>query len=127
MRFSLRLNNDLSVSDYIGLAQLAEEQGFDQIWVSNDLFYRSNLPILAAMALSTKRIEVGTGILNPYTINPAEIAMYASTMDELTGNRFNLGLAAGARDFLNWVGVEQQKPLAMIRRVGRSYSSTSVG
>lgn len=115
MRFSLRLNNDLPVADYIALAQLAEAEGFDQFWVSDDLFLRSALSILPAVAQATTRIEIGTGILNPYTINPAEIAMYAASMDELSGNRFNLGLAAGAADFLKWIGLEQTAPLATLR------------
>jgi len=115
MRFSLRLNNDLKISEYIALAQAAEAAGFDQLWVSNDLFLRSDLVILAAVACATQRIELGTGILNPYTINPAEIAMFAATMDELSGNRFNLGIAAGAGEFLKWVGIEQEKPLAATR------------
>ena len=115
MRFSLRLNNDLPVAEYITLAKAAEAVGFDQFWVSNDLFLRSALPILAAVAQQTERMEIGTCILNPYTIHPAEIAMAAATLDELSGNRFNLGLAAGAKDFLEWVGLEQTKPLAAIR------------
>jgi len=115
MRFSLRLNNDLPVAAYIALAQAAEAAGFNQFWVSNDLFLRSALPILAAVAQKTERIEIGTCILNPYTIHPSEIAMAAATLDELSGNRFNLGLAAGAKDFLAWVGLEQTKPLAAVR------------
>ena len=31
--------------------------------------------------------------------------MLAATLDELSEKRFNLGLAAGARDFLEWVGI----------------------
>ncbi len=115
MKFSLRLNNDLSPSAYIALAQAAEAAGFDQFWVSNDLFLRSDIPILTAVALATERIHVGTGILNPYTIHPAEMAMLAATMDEISGNRFLLGIAAGAGDFLDWVGLEQTRPLAAMR------------
>ena len=59
MKFSLRLNNDLSVSEYERLAQLAEEAGFDQFWVSNDLFLRSAPVILTAVAVATHRIEIG--------------------------------------------------------------------
>jgi 5,10-methylenetetrahydromethanopterin reductase len=127
MRFSLRLNNDLPVQDYVSLAQLAEDQGFDQFWVSDDLFLRSCLAILPVVAKSTSRIEVGTGILNPYTLHPAEIAMYASTMDELSGNRFNLGLAAGAGDFLRWVGLEQNSPLATMRETISSIRRLQAG
>jgi 5,10-methylenetetrahydromethanopterin reductase len=115
MKFSLRFNNDLPVSDYIALSQAAESAGFDQFWVSNDLFLRSAPVILTAIAQATTRLQVGSCILNPYTIHPAEIAMFAATMDELSGNRFNLGLAAGAGEFLKWVGIEQSKPLRMMR------------
>ena len=115
MRFSIRLNNDHTLAEYVAFAQAAEAAGFDQLWVSNDLFLRSAPVILAAVAQATTRLEFGTGILNPYTIHPAEIAMLAATLDELSGNRFNLGLAAGAGEFLKWVGIEQAAPLAAVR------------
>ena len=115
MRFSLRLNNDLGVSEYMRLARAAERVGFDQIWISDDLFLRSAPVILSAVATATERIQIGTGILNPYTIHPSEIAMLAATLDELSGGRFNLGLAAGAADFLKWVGVEHDRPLTAMR------------
>ena len=110
MKFSLRLNTDRPVADYIALAQAAERAGFDQFWVSNDLFLRSAVVILTAVAQATSRIEIGTCILNPYTIHPAEIAMMAATLDEVSGQRFNLGLSSGADDFLGWVGVLPDKP-----------------
>lgn len=115
MRFSLRLNNDLPLPQYVALAQAAERAGFHQFWVSNDLFLRSAPVILAAVAQATSHIQFGSCILNPYTIHPAEIAMLAATLDELSGNRFNLGLAAGAGEFLKWVGIEQRQPLTLMR------------
>jgi 5,10-methylenetetrahydromethanopterin reductase len=115
MRFSIRLNNDLTIPEYVALAQAAEKFGFNQFWVSHDLFFRSAPVILAALAQATTRIEIGTCVLNPYTLNPAEIAMLAATLDELSGNRFHLGLAAGARDFLEWVGIAQNHPLDAMR------------
>src|SRR5947207_14414029 len=105
MRFSIRLNNDLAVDEYIALAQTAEAVGFDQFWVSDDLFLRSAPVILTAVAAETRTIEVGTCIVNPYTLNPAEIAMMAATLDEASNGRFNLGLAAGAAQFLKWIGL----------------------
>ena len=115
MRFSLRLNNDLTLPQYVTLAQAAEAAGFDQFWVSHDLFLRSSSVILPMVAQATTKIEIGSCIFNPYTINPAELAMFAATMDELSGNRFNLGLAAGAKEFLGWVGLAQERPLAAMR------------
>lgn len=115
VRFSLRVNNDLTIPDYVGLARAAEAAGFDQLWVSDDLFLRSAPVLIAAMLQATTRLEVGTGILNPYTIHPSEIAMLAATLDELSGCRFNLGLASGAARFLEWVGIEPTRPLAATR------------
>jgi 5,10-methylenetetrahydromethanopterin reductase len=114
MRFSLRLNNDLPLDDYRRLARAAERAGFDQLWVSHDLFLRSAPVLVAAMSAVTRRISLGIGVLNPYTQDPAEIAMTAATLDEVTGGRFLLGLGAGAADFLEWVGIEQTRPLAAV-------------
>ncbi|MDL1899773.1 LLM class flavin-dependent oxidoreductase, partial [Anaerolineae bacterium CFX9] len=100
MRFSLRFNNDLPAADYVRLARAAEAAGIDQFWVSDDLFLRSAPVILTAVALATTRLEIGTCIVNPYTLHPAEMAMIAATLDEVSGGRFNLGLSSGAAEFL---------------------------
>jgi 5,10-methylenetetrahydromethanopterin reductase len=114
MKFSLRFNNDLPVAEYVHLAQAAEQAGIDQFWVSNDLFLRSAPVILTAIAQATQRIEIGTCIVNPYTLHPAEIAMMAATLDEVSGGRFNLGISSGAGEFLKWVGITPGKPLTAV-------------
>lgn len=120
MRFSLRLNNDLEIDQYRALARAADQLGFDQLWVSHDLFLHSAPVLLAAIAEVTEQIEIGPGILNPYTQSPAEIAMTIATLDQLSGGRCNLGLAAGAGDFLGWVGLDQPRPLAAVRESTRA-------
>lgn len=110
MKFSLRFNNDLPVRDYIRYVGAAEAAGFDQFWVSDDLFLRSAPVILSAVAMSSERIEIGSCILNPFTIHPAEIAMFAVTLDELSGGRFNLGISSGAADFVRWLGMDFSYP-----------------
>jgi 5,10-methylenetetrahydromethanopterin reductase len=112
MRYSLRFNNDLPVAQYPVLAKAAEAAGFDQFWVSDDLLLRGVWPILSACALATDRIGLGTCIVNPYTMHPVEIAMQALALDELSGGRLHLGVAAGAAEFMGWIGVPQQSPLA---------------
>src|SRR5713226_1983108 len=88
IKFSIRLNNDLPVAQYVELARAAERAGFAQFWVSHDLFLRHVWVILAAVAQATERIEIGSGIVNPYSANLAEIAMGAATLDELSQGRF---------------------------------------
>lgn len=115
MKFSLRFNNDLPAADYIHLARAAEAAGFDQFWVSDDLFLRSAPVLLTAIATATARIQIGTCIVNPYTLHPAEIAMMAATLDEVSAGRFNLGLSSGAAEFLKWVGLTPERPLTAVR------------
>jgi 5,10-methylenetetrahydromethanopterin reductase len=127
MRFSVRFNNDLPVTAYAPLAQAAEAAGFDQFWVSDDLFLRGVWPILSACALATRRIGLGTCIVNPYTMHPAEIAMQAAALDELSGGRFHLGVAAGAADFIEWIGVPYRRPLATTAETLRTLRALFAG
>ena len=96
MKTSLRLNNDVTVAEFVELSRTAEELGFDQVWVSNDLYVRAASVMLTAAAVATDRIELGVGVMNPYSMDVAEIAMMAATLQELSGGRFLLGLGAGA-------------------------------
>jgi 5,10-methylenetetrahydromethanopterin reductase len=127
VKFSIRLNNDLPIREYVRLARAAEAVGFDQFWVSNDLFLRSVPVILTAVAQATERIEIGTCVLNPYTIHPAEIAMMAVTLDEVSGGRFNLGIAAGGSELLKWVGITHDRPVALLRRAEQQIRATLEG
>jgi 5,10-methylenetetrahydromethanopterin reductase len=127
VRFSIRLNNDLPVQEYVRLATVAEQAGFDQFWVSHDLFWRNSTVILTAVALATKRIRIGTCILNPYSLHPSEIAMIAATLDEASGGRFNLGLSAGAEEFMQWVGIPYEKPWTTTRDALRNIRAVLQG
>ena len=112
MRFSVRVNNDLSVADLTALARAAETAGFDQLWVSNDLLLRSAPVLAGVLAARTSRISLGIGVMNPYSVHPAELAMMAATAGEASGGRFLLGLGAGAAEFLAWAGITRTAPLA---------------
>lgn len=120
LRFSIRLNNDLPADELVALAIAAEEAGVDQLWVSNDLMLRSAPVLLGVLAAKTSTIRLGIGIMNPYSVHPAELAMTAATLQEATGGRFLLGLGAGAGEFLSWVGIDQQKPLTRTREALRA-------
>ena len=126
-RTSLRLNNDLSVSQYVDLVVNAERLGFDQVWVSDDLFLRSAPVLVTAAACRTTRIGLGIGIMNPYSVHPSELAMLAATLQEMSGGRFLLGVAAGAEEFLGWAGIPRPLPLTRTREAVRSVRALTRG
>ena len=116
MKFSVRFNNDLPAERFIRMAALAEEAGFDQIWISNDLFWHSAPVLVAAAAGATSRIALGVGVFNPVSMHPAEIAMAAASLQEVSDGRFRLGLGAGADEFLNWAGLNAGPPVSRTER-----------
>lgn len=117
---SLRLNNDLRVGQFTELAAAADEAGFDQVWVSHDLFWRSAPVLVAAAAAVTRRIRLGIGIMNPFSAHPSELAMHAATLQEASDGRFLLGLGSGAAEFLAWAGLPRPGPLSAAREALRA-------
>lgn len=111
MKFSLRTNNDLTTAEFAEICVAAEEAGFHQLWISNDLMLRSAPVLIGYLAARTSQIQLGIAIMNPYTVHPTELAMIAATAQEVSGGRFVLGMGAGAEEFLGWAGIERTKPL----------------
>jgi F420-dependent oxidoreductase-like protein len=74
--------------------------------------------IIAALAVQTKRIKIGAGILNVFSRSPALLAQSASALDMLSGGRFILGLGtSGPQVIEGWHGVPFTKPLQRTREV----------
>jgi 5,10-methylenetetrahydromethanopterin reductase len=81
----------------VELVQLAEELGYDYAWIPDQTFHRDPYIIMSAIALATKRIQIGVGVTNPYTRHPAITARVIGTLDEIAPGRIHLGIGAGNR------------------------------
>ena len=86
-------------------ARMTEDAGLEGgIWIAEAYHWfrnygrecRGAFVTLAAAATATERIPVGLGITSPYIRHPTAIAAEAAAMDELSGQRFVLGLGVGA-------------------------------
>ncbi len=87
------------------MARAAEEVGFDSIWVGDHLLYRGDggpergpwdaWTVLAALAATTSRVHLGPLVACLGFHPPGVLARMASTVDEISGGRFVLGVGAG--------------------------------
>ncbi len=116
-RFGLRIENDprLSPQELRDLVTLAEERGYEVLWVPEG-GGRDALSLLAALAVSTHRIKLATGILPIFSRTAMVTAMSAAGLANLSDGRFILGLGAGHRGPVeDGHGVRFERPLARMR------------
>ena len=72
--------------------RIAEAAGFESLWVTERYFHEETFSLLGFLAAATQHIKLGLGVTNPYTRNPALLAMASATLDRISGGRFMLGL-----------------------------------
>jgi alkanesulfonate monooxygenase SsuD/methylene tetrahydromethanopterin reductase-like flavin-dependent oxidoreductase (luciferase family) len=78
------------------MIELAEELGFDTVWVRQRHFQfgiSSPIAVLAAAAQRTNRIELGTAVIPLGWENPLRLAEDLATVDVLSGGRLNPGVS----------------------------------
>ena len=91
--------------------QIAEAAGVHSAWVP-EAWGRDAFTILTLLADKTKRINLGTAIVNTYSRTPAALAQHFATLDEVSGGRMLLGLGtSGPQVIEHFHGVAFQPPL----------------
>ncbi len=95
----------------VKLVQRAEELGYDSVW-SAEAYGSDAVTPLAFLAAVTKRIKLGTGIMQIGARTPANAAMCAGTVDALAGGgRFIAGLGvSGPQIIEGWYGTPWGRP-----------------
>jgi alkanesulfonate monooxygenase SsuD/methylene tetrahydromethanopterin reductase-like flavin-dependent oxidoreductase (luciferase family) len=82
-------------------ARLADELGFDSIWLGHHYLARSAflqpLSLAGHLAAATTRVRIGFGVLVAPLYNPIGLAEELATLDVLSGGRIIAGMGAGYR------------------------------
>lgn len=100
----------------VKLVQRAEELGYDSVWTA-EAYGSDAVTPLAYLAALTKRIKLGTGIMQLAGRTPANAAMSAATVDAMAGGgRFIAGLGvSGPQIVEGWYGQPWGKPYWRVR------------
>lgn len=90
----------------------AEAAGFDSVW-SAEAWGSDAITPLAFILAQTTKLKAGTAICQIPARTPANMAMTAMTLDQLSGGRFILGVGpSGPQVVEGWYGDAYGKPLA---------------
>lgn len=113
-RIGVLLPRDLPANQVIPYARRADELGFDELWVVEDLGFRGGIAQASAVLAATQRIRVGVGILPAASRNVAFAAMELATLAELFPGRIDVGLGHGMPDWIRSVGAWPASPLGLL-------------
>jgi probable F420-dependent oxidoreductase len=92
-RIGIAISGGPNPAEIIDLVVLAESLGYESAWVAEG-HGGDQFAILAACAMRTSRILLGTSISSVFVRTAPTIAMAASTVADLSGGRFILGLGS---------------------------------
>ena len=97
--------------------QIADAVGVDSVWIA-EAWGRDCFTLLALLADRTKRIRLGTGIVNVYSRTPAALAQHFATLDELSGGRMIAGFGtSGIQVIEHFHGVKFEPSLTRMKEV----------
>ena len=119
-RVGVAFTGGLTASEIVHSVRLAEDLGYDSAWVAEG-HGGDQFAILAACAVATSRIRLGTSISSVFVRSAPTIAMAAATVDQLSGGRFVLGLGSSHR-----VQVEGEHGLPYGRPIDRVRETVEV-
>jgi probable F420-dependent oxidoreductase len=112
-RFSFNIFGITSRDAFVAECREAEEYGYDTVFAADHLGIPAPFPLLVAAAEATRRLRVGTLVLNAAFWNAALLAREVATTDILTDGRLELGLGSG---HMKWefdeAGIGWQGPTA---------------
>jgi alkanesulfonate monooxygenase SsuD/methylene tetrahydromethanopterin reductase-like flavin-dependent oxidoreductase (luciferase family) len=115
MRIGAYLSPGGDLAAAVGLAQRAEQLGYESVWVTHGLG-RDSFLVLAAYGAATRTVRLGNGVVPVYPRHPVAMAQAALTLSELTAGRFRLGIGVSHRPMVEaMLGVTLSDPLGVTR------------
>ena len=89
-------------------AAALETGGFHRVWVPDTMVTPWEAWLAASLiAQHTTRLQIGVGVMNPYTRHPVVVAQMASTLQHFCSGRLSLSIGSGVGWVLDKAGIVQ--------------------
>jgi len=85
-------------AEQVSQAELAEQSGWDAVFVAEAGWYWDAWSLLTAMAMRTSRVRLGTMLTPAAWRRPWKLAAQVATLDQLSGGRAQVSIGLGAVD-----------------------------
>jgi len=115
MKLSVMLNYSGDTIAAAAEVSALEKAGLDCVWVAEAYSFDA-ISMMGYLAATTKRVEIGSAIVNVYSRTPTLLAMSFAGLDSVSGGRINCGLgASGPQVIEGFHGIAYEKPMQRIR------------
>jgi 5,10-methylenetetrahydromethanopterin reductase len=111
----LVLGSELPPEHLAAAAERAEDQGFDELWIAEDLFLTGGVSGAALALGATSHLPVGIGVVSAVTRHPALLAMEVATLARAHPGRLRPAVGLGVPGWLDQVGLRPPSPLRAVR------------
>ena len=115
MKFSLELLPNEPIGDVVDVVKVAENIGFENVWITDHYNNRDVFEVLAIIAHETSTIKMGSGVSNPYVRNPVTIAAATATLDEISNGRAIVGVGPGDKATMETLNISWNKPVSTVK------------
>jgi len=107
--------NGQNTDDVIREAKIADDAGVDTLVVA-ETWGHDAFTLLTLLARETKRIKLGTAIVNIFSRSPGALAQHFATLDQLSGGRAIIGLGTSGPNVIeHFHGMKFEKPFTRMR------------
>jgi probable F420-dependent oxidoreductase len=94
--FGICFSADPPPTHMVELTKAAEDAGFGYAWAwDSHVLWQDIYPIFTLMAAATSRIRMGPCVTNPATRDPTVTASTLATLNDISGNRMEMGIGRG--------------------------------
>ena len=110
----IELTPEHPVSHVADLGVLAEDAGFDTVFVTSHYFNRDPFVSLDRVARRTSSVRVGPAAANPYEVHPVTLASRVASLQEASGGRAVYGIGPGDPSTLGALGLAEERGLRSV-------------